>query len=295
MASVGQLFVCHVSLSETPRINTTMTQAIQITLHTPYVFLPRGVSSPATCHRVQPTLQTFPLYKHSRWHTPYNCCFQQTVNENMQTITADHHNDGDLNLRRPLTADDEHAIIVSALKNVISGYTATSNHHDNHPISSSSLSARTSEDDKDHHESSMISFCSHPMEVCQTCRIDGCLGCNYFKQNAACDGGAERKSGGGIVETKRKRKRQYRGVRQRQWGTWAAEIRDPFKKVRVWLGTFGSGEHAARAYDRAAIHFRGDKAKTNFPKSDYQELKPVKVEQEDEKCSKSSILPSKTR
>ncbi|KAI3500461.1 hypothetical protein L1887_36282 [Cichorium endivia] len=214
----------------------------------------------------------------------------------MQTIAANYHKYGAMNLRRPLTADDEHSIMVSALKNVISGYTATNHHLDNgHPISSPSLLASTNETNKGHHERLIMSFCVYPMEVCQVCRIDGCLGCNYFRQNAACKGGAKRKSGGAIVETKRKRKRLYRGVRQRKWGTWAAEIRDPFKKVRVWLGTFRSAEQAARAYDRAAIHFRGDKAKTNFPESDYQELKPVKVEQEDEKCSKSPILPSKTR
>ncbi|KAI3500462.1 hypothetical protein L1887_36283 [Cichorium endivia] len=199
-----------------------------------------------------------------------------------------------MNLRRPFTADDEHSIMVSALKNVISGYTATNYHRHNNPISSSSLLANTSETNEGHHGSlTTSSFCVHPMEVCQVCRIEGCLGCNYFRQNAACEGGAKRKSGGGIV--KREKKRLYRGVRQRQCGTWAAEIRDPWKKVRVWLGTFGSAEHAARAYDRAAIRFRGHKAKINFPESDYQELPRVKVEQEDEKCSKRSVLTSKTR
>ncbi|CAI5469309.1 unnamed protein product [Closterium sp. Yama58-4] len=56
----------------------------------------------------------------------------------------------------------------------------------------------------------------------------------------------------------------FRGVRQRSWGKWVAEIRAPRSKKRIWLGSFADARTAALTYDRAARKLYGARAQLNF-------------------------------
>lgn len=59
----------------------------------------------------------------------------------------------------------------------------------------------------------------------------------------------------------------YKGVRQRTWGKWVAEIREPNRGARLWLGTFNTSLEAALAYDEAARKLYGPSAKLNLPQN----------------------------
>lgn len=119
-----------------------------------------------------------------------------------------------------LTRNQEHEIMVSALRQVISNSRADA--------SSSNLIASEGLPPPD-------------AGPCPLCRITGCEGCTLQRPHREIE-----------------KEKKYKGVRKKPSGKWAAEIWDPSSKSRKWLGTFLTAETAASSYDEASRSLSGE-------------------------------------
>ncbi|KAG7607597.1 Ethylene-responsive transcription factor ERF122 [Arabidopsis thaliana] len=124
-----------------------------------------------------------------------------------------------------LTRDQEHEIMVSALRQVISNSGAD-----------------------DASSSNLIITSVPPPDAgpCPLCGVAGCYGCTLQRPHREV-----------------KKEKKYKGVRKKPSGKWAAEIWDPRSKSRRWLGTFLTAEMAAQSYNDAAAEYRARRGKTN--------------------------------